>query len=75
MDKRDVTEAAIKIAAIYMILQSIVRTVVGVLDLLLDGDASLPTLASPIGSTLVVVVFWMIVARKTDWILSELYRE
>ena len=75
MNKKDVTEAAIKIVAIYMILQSIVRTMLGTLDCVLDGDASLPTLVFPLGTALVVVVFWMIVVRKADWILSKLYKE
>ncbi|MFC1452159.1 hypothetical protein ACFLSJ_02290 [Verrucomicrobiota bacterium] len=75
MNKKDVTEAAIKIVAVYMILQAIVRTITSALSCVVTRVALLPGFILPVAGALVVAIFWVVVIRKTDWIISKLYKE
>jgi hypothetical protein len=74
MNKRDITEIAIKLIAFYSLLKPTIILVSMVANLLL-GTAEhtrplLPRLVDP----LVQIILFTVIIRKADWILNRLYR-
>lgn len=75
MNKKELTEAGIKVVAVYMILRVVVGVVSSLVALAIVADRSPRGLLLASLGGLTQVVISVIVIRKTDWIVNKLYRE
>lgn len=74
MNKRDITEAGIKLIAFFMLLRSVIVLLSMTLNSLLGGMQEIRQLVAALLVTLVPIIVSVVVIRKTDWILDRLYR-
>jgi hypothetical protein len=73
MDKRELTEAGIKLIAFFTLLKPITILIGIILTALLGGMQNSPGLLFSVVSSFVPITLALIIIRKADWILDRLY--
>ncbi len=74
MDKKEITEAGIKLIAFYAILKPITGLIVVTLNAALGGMGFAREFVPSVVASAVTIAVAVLVIRKTDWILARLYR-
>jgi hypothetical protein len=74
MDKRELTEAGIKLIAFFTLIKPITILIGIVASALLGGSQNSPGLLFSLISTLIPIVLAIVIIKKTDWILDRLYK-
>jgi hypothetical protein len=74
MNKRELTEAGIKLIAFFTLIKPVTILIGVVLNALLGGLQNSPGLLFSVISSLIPIVLAIVIIRKTDWIVDRLYR-
>jgi hypothetical protein len=75
MDKRELTEAGIKLIAFFTLVKPTIMLIGIVANALLGGLQNSPGLLFSVISTLIPIVFAVVIIKKADWILDRLYKK